>query len=81
MQRICYIAIVMDGNGMSFVQELVDNLNFFFSFVFLGLHLQAYGRSQARGVIGGTAAGLCHSNAGPEPCLQPIPQLMAMPDP
>ena len=39
--------------------------------------------SQARGQIGATAAGLCHchSNAGSEPSLQPLPQLMATPDP
>ena len=43
----------------------------------------AYGGSQARGLIGAVAASLCqsHSNAGSEPCLQPTPQLMAMPDP
>ena len=33
--------------------------------------------------MAGTAVGLHHShnNAGPEPRLQPIPQLMATPDP
>ena len=43
----------------------------------------AYGGSQARGQIGATAAGLCHShsNTGSEQHLQPTPQLMAMPDP
>ena len=43
----------------------------------------AYGGSQARGIIGAVAASLCqsHSNAGSEPHLQPIPQLMATPDP
>ena len=42
----------------------------------------AYGGSQARGLIGGVATGLhqSHSNAGPEPRLQPTPQLTAMPD-
>ena len=42
-----------------------------------------YGGSQARGINGAVAAGLCHShsNARSEPCLQPAPQLMAMPDP
>ena len=36
-----------------------------------------------RGRIRAAAAGLhySHSNAGSEPCLQPIPQLMAMLDP
>ena len=43
----------------------------------------AYGSSQARGQIRAIAAGLHHShgNVGSEPCLQPTPQLMAMPDP
>ena len=42
-----------------------------------------YGSSQARGQIGATAAGLCHShsNVGSEPRLWPTPQLMAMSDP
>ena len=44
---------------------------------------EACGGSQARGQIRATAAGLCqsHSNARSEPPLQPIPQLMATPDP
>ena len=35
----------------------------------------AYGGSQARGLIGATAAGLrhSHSSSGSEPCLQPTP--------
>ena len=43
----------------------------------------AYGGSQARGLIGATAADLHHSysNAGSKPSLQPIPQLTATPDP
>ena len=43
----------------------------------------AHGGSQARGLLGAVAAGLhhSHSNPGSEPCLQPTPQLMAMPDP
>ena len=42
-----------------------------------------YGGSQARGRIGAIATGLrqSHSNLGFEPCLQPIPQLTATPDP
>ena len=42
-----------------------------------------YGDSQARGLIGATAAGLRHSQSkvGSEPRLQPTPQLTAMPDP
>ena len=42
----------------------------------------AYGGSQARGPIGAVATGLrpSHSNAGFEPCLQPTPQLTAIPN-
>ena len=43
----------------------------------------AYGGSQARGQIVATAVGLHHShrNVGSEPCLRPMPQLTATPDP
>ena len=45
----------------------------------------AYGSSPARGRIGAVAASLhlshSNSNLGYEPCLQPILQLMATPDP
>ena len=43
----------------------------------------AYGGSQARGLIGAVAASLQQrpSNAGLEPRLRPIPQLLASPDP
>ena len=59
---------------------------FFFFFVFSRAAAAAYGDSQARGLIGVVATGLSqgHSNEASEPsepCLQPIPQLMAMPDP
>ena len=42
----------------------------------------AYKSIQARSPIGATAAGLHHSNsnAGSEPCLQPISQLTAVPN-
>ena len=43
----------------------------------------AYGGSQAKGLIGATAAGLrhSHSNARSEPHLPPTPQLTEMLDP
>ena len=43
----------------------------------------AYGVSQASGQIGAVAAGLhhSHSNTRPKLCMQPTPQLTAMPDP
>ena len=49
---------------------------------FGGVTSAAYASSQARSRIGGTGAGLCHSNSnsGSEPHLGSIPQLMAMPD-
>ena len=52
---------------------------FFFCFCFFIATPVAYGVSQARGLIGATAAGLhqSHRNAGSEPHLQPTPQLMA----
>ena len=58
-------------------------LFFFCLFAFSRATLAACGGSQARGLIGATAAGLCqsHSNVGFELCLRPTPQLMAMPDP
>ena len=42
-----------------------------------------YGGSQARGLIGGVAAGLHHSHSNSESKLhlRPTPQLMAMLDP
>ena len=49
-----------------------------FSFFFLRATSVAYGSSQARGLIEAAAAGLCHSNVGPELHLQPTPQLMAI---
>ena len=60
-------------------------LSFFFFclFVFSGATSMAYRGSQARGLIGATAAGLhqSYSNLGSEPCLRPTPQLMATPNP
>ena len=56
---------------------------FFFFFFFSFAAPVAYGGSQARVRIGTVVAGLrhSHSNMGSEPCLQPTPQLTAMPDP
>ena len=68
---------------------LVIFLSFFFIFYFILFFCLfrakpvAYGGSQARGLIGATAAGLhhSHSNARFESCLRPTPQLLAMKDP
>ena len=56
---------------------------FFWYFVFSRATPAAYVGSQARGLIGAVAAGLCqsHSNSGYELCLRPTPQLTATPDP
>ena len=57
---------------------------FFILFFFYFLAIPAaYGGSQARGPIGPTVTGLhhSHSNTRSELRLQPIPQLMATPDP
>ena len=58
-------------------------LLFFCLFVFSGAAPEAYGGSQARGLIGAIASSLrhSHSNVGSEPSLWPIPQLTATPDP
>ena len=53
---------------------------------FLRATLEAYGGSQARGLIGAVAAGLHHSHSKvrsmrSEPRLQPTPWLRATPDP
>ena len=56
---------------------------FFVSFVCLFFRAtpKAYGSSQARGQFWAVAASLCHSNMGSELHLQPIPRLMATPEP
>ena len=59
---------------------------FFFVFCFFCLFRAAptaYGGSQARGPIRAVAASLCqsHNNARSKSCLQPMPQLIKIPDP
>ena len=56
---------------------------FLFFFFFSCLLPEAYGNSQARGLIGAVAASLHHSqsNARSKLHLQPTPQLTAMADP
>ena len=56
---------------------------FYFYFLsFSGATPVECGDSQSSVLIRAAAASLCqgHSNAGPEPCLWPTPQFMAMPD-
>ena len=56
---------------------------YIYRFVFSRAAPMAYGGSKARGLIEAVAASRrqSHSNTGSQPCLQPTPQLMAMPDP
>ena len=75
------LLLVVKSKKISATQSQED-----FFFFFFGLFRAApmtYGGSQARGLIGATAAGLHHScsSAGSEPCLQPTPQLTATLDP
>ena len=58
-------------------------LIFFIYFYLFRAALMAYAGSQARGQIGAIATDLHHSHgsAGPEPHLQPTPQLRATPNP
>ena len=76
--------ILMDTSGV--LNPLTYNRNslrliFFFFFVFLfaipWATAEAYGGSQARGLIGATASGLhhSHSSSGSKLCLWPTPQL------
>ena len=71
-------------NSLTFQKNYLLN-NFFFFFFFFAISWAvptAYGGSLARGQIGAAATSLrqSHGNAGSEPCLQPTPQLTAMPD-
>ena len=66
------------------LENLLFYLIYFFClFAFSRATPTAYGGSQAKGLIGAGATGLCqsHSNAGIRATLQPTPQLTAMPDP
>ena len=66
--------------GFQYVFVFVFVLSFVF---FFRAAPEAYGGSQARDLIGATAASLyhCHSNARSKPRLRPIPQLTAILDP
>ena len=55
----------LSGNVIHFPTDYRYFLYLFF--FFLGPHLVAYGSSQARGLIGATAAGLCHRTATWDP--------------
>ena len=92
-----WVLLLSSGFGRPAGAGVRDLMNLivagFFCFVFLFVCLfgfclfsatpEAYGSSQARRLIEVAAACLHHSysNSRSELCLQPTPQLMAMPDP
>ena len=80
-QRFVELQCRLHSVSVSFCGSL--SLFFFCLFAFSRAALVAFGGSQARGLIGAVAAGLCqsHSNVGSKPRLRPTPQLTAMPDP
>ena len=84
--KLCHTGQICNSKiYMSFLRiDIFSNYMFeirFFSFLFRAAPM-TYGSSQARGRIGATGTGLCHShsNARSEPHLQPTPQLMEMPN-
>ena len=71
------------GTGVVVVVVMGRNLYLLFFFLLFRAEHVAHRGSQARSLIGATAAGLRHSHSHirSELCLQPTPQLMATPDP
>ena len=65
------------------MSNIIIIIFFFGLFAFSRATPTAYEDSQARGLIRAVAASHSHShsNAGSQSCLQPTPQLTAMPDP
>ena len=91
--KICHLMTVelnlkmikssLELNILKLIQFYITFLLLLFCFfAFSRAAPEAYVGSQPRGLIRAVAIGLCqsHSNAGSEPCLQPIPQLTATPD-
>ena len=66
-----------------FLKNYIIFIYLFIYFSFSRAAPMAYGGTQGRGLIGAVATALrqSHSNVGYEPCLQPTPQLTAIPDP
>ena len=79
------ISIQEDACLIPSLAQWVGDLAFFcfVLFCFFRGTPMAHRRFQVRGGIGAATAGLyhSHSNSGSEPCLEPTPQLTAMPDP
>ena len=59
------------------VRILTPTTQDFFFFCLFRATPMTYGSSQTRSQIGAIAADLHHGNARSDPCLRPIPQLMA----
>ena len=77
-------ALKQPQEGSTVTSILFTSLFFvFFFFCLFRATPDAYGGSQAMGLIGATAAGLghSHSHTGSKPSLRPTPQRVAMPDP
>ena len=72
----CVKCCVLEEEGKPALDNRRDFLSFFFFLIFLIFRaaLEAYGGSQARGLIGATTADLRHShcNSRLEPHLRPI---------
>ena len=68
---MCECGNVRVKNWFSNFEKIVLNNCIEFLFCLFRAEPTAYGGSQARGLIGAVAAGLCqsHSNAGSETCL------------
>ena len=83
----CYINLFVLFDLPHANERSLKEFSLFFVCLFVCFYFRAvsvaYGGSQARALIGATAAGLhhSHSNEGYESCLRPIPQLTAMLDP
>ena len=74
----------MDGILNWVIQEdFIKGFLYVFTYLFFRASFAAYGSSHTRSLIRAGAAGLHHSqgNTGSEMHLQPMPQLVAMPDP
>ena len=86
-QKWLHIALECDSEYSKFQSYKETDLHLIFFFLsFFAISWAApvaYGGFQARGRIRAVATRLhqSHSNMGSKPCLQPIPQLTATPDP
>jgi len=80
-QKSIFQQACLSGSRFLFIWNPAHS--FFCLFAISWADPEAYGGSQARGLIGAVATGLrqSHSNLGSKPRLQPTAQLTATPDP